>query len=203
MDNHETSADEIIRRQAAARHREQGIVEGAGTSSGHKSSAVPAGFSFGEATGRGTAARLLCLLVVGFGSFLLIGQAPRGSVGFLTLVFGVCGTCFYFLPAIEANLRKQPNMVSIALVNVFLGWTLVGWVVAMAWGCAAREEKQTFVPPKQAALPKVDLPPSNPAQTSMATGSVADELRKLAELKQQGILSEEEFAAQKTKVLAN
>ena len=25
----------------------------------------------------------------------------------------------------------------IAVVNLFLGWTLLGWVVALAWACAA------------------------------------------------------------------
>jgi Superinfection immunity protein len=38
----------------------------------------------------------------------------------------------YFLPTIVAASRKVPNVGSIAVINVFLGWTLVGWVVALA-----------------------------------------------------------------------
>ncbi len=38
----------------------------------------------------------------------------------------------YFLPSIIASLRGHPNQMSVIVVNLFLGWTLVGWVVALA-----------------------------------------------------------------------
>ena len=41
----------------------------------------------------------------------------------------------YFLPVILAWIRKVPNTGSIAVINVFLGWTFVGWVVALAMAC--------------------------------------------------------------------
>lgn len=37
----------------------------------------------------------------------------------------------YFLPTIIAE-RKR-SFGSVFVVNLFLGWTLVGWVVALAW----------------------------------------------------------------------
>lgn len=40
---------------------------------------------------------------------------------------------FYMLPTIEAWLRKSENLPAIAAVNLLLGWTLIGWVVALAW----------------------------------------------------------------------
>ncbi len=47
-----------------------------------------------------------------------------------------------------------------------------------------------------------EIRPSGSApQIAMATGSIADELSKLAELKEKGILSEEEFTDQKKKLL--
>lgn len=39
----------------------------------------------------------------------------------------------YMLPTIEAKLRGHANIASIALVNLFLGWSLIGWVVALVW----------------------------------------------------------------------
>lgn len=39
----------------------------------------------------------------------------------------------YMLPTIEAKLRGHTNIASIALVNLFLGWSLIGWVVALVW----------------------------------------------------------------------
>lgn len=39
---------------------------------------------------------------------------------------------FYFIPTIIATLRHVPNVGSVAIINIFLGWTFIGWVVAMA-----------------------------------------------------------------------
>jgi hypothetical protein len=50
-----------------------------------------------------------------------------------------------------------------------------------------------------AAPPPVAAPP---AAAPVAQASTIDQLKELAELKQQGILTEEEFAAQKAKILA-
>ena len=38
----------------------------------------------------------------------------------------------YFLPTIIAHQRGVSSIWSIAVLNLFLGWTLVGWVVALA-----------------------------------------------------------------------
>jgi T4 superinfection immunity protein len=55
--------------------------------------------------------------------------ASVGAVGLLGLVvaFGL-----YFLPSIVAARRRVPNLGSVLVINFFLGWTLVGWVVALA-----------------------------------------------------------------------
>jgi hypothetical protein len=50
------------------------------------------------------------------------------------------GFGLYFLPAIIAAVRHTHNSTGILLLNIFLGWTLIGWVVAlvMALGSAPR-----------------------------------------------------------------
>jgi hypothetical protein len=50
--------------------------------------------------------------------------------------FGV-GFLLYFLPSIIALTRSKRNTLSIFLLNFFLGWTLVGWVVALVWAVKA------------------------------------------------------------------
>jgi Superinfection immunity protein len=40
---------------------------------------------------------------------------------------------FYFLPTIIAFARSKRDAMSIFLLNLFLGWTLIGWVVALVW----------------------------------------------------------------------
>lgn len=51
----------------------------------------------------------------------------------MSYFYAVIFAFFYFLPAINAFYRKHPQAVPIAIVNVFLGWTLIGWVIALAW----------------------------------------------------------------------
>jgi len=40
---------------------------------------------------------------------------------------------FYFLPYIVAVIRKKNNASAIFILNLFLGWTLLGWVIALIW----------------------------------------------------------------------
>ena len=58
------------------------------------------------------------------------------ALGLLLVLVGL-----YFLPALLAFDRGVPNKGSVLVINVFLGWTLIGWVIALAM--AARS-----VPPK-------------------------------------------------------
>jgi len=39
----------------------------------------------------------------------------------------------YFLPTIGAIMAKKKNTAAIAVLNIFLGWTLLGWVIALIW----------------------------------------------------------------------
>jgi Superinfection immunity protein len=52
----------------------------------------------------------------------------------LFLFLSVAG--LYFLPSIVAAVRKKTNTMLIVVVNLFLGWTFIGWVVALAWAVA-------------------------------------------------------------------
>lgn len=50
----------------------------------------------------------------------------------LGLPFVLIVIALYFLPAIIAYMRKYKNRMSVLVIDLFLGWTLVGWVVALA-----------------------------------------------------------------------
>ena len=45
------------------------------------------------------------------------------------------GFVFYFLPSIIALARSKRDTLSICLLNFFLGWTMIGWVIALVWAC--------------------------------------------------------------------
>jgi hypothetical protein len=58
--------------------------------------------------------------------------------GFLALVVTVViGGCIYFLPALVAARRRHHNQGAVFVVNLFLGWTFIGWVVALAMAASA------------------------------------------------------------------
>jgi Superinfection immunity protein len=41
----------------------------------------------------------------------------------------------YFVPIVVAVARKVTNQGTVAVINVFLGWTFIGWIVALAMAC--------------------------------------------------------------------
>jgi purine-cytosine permease-like protein len=51
----------------------------------------------------------------------------------------------YFAPTITAHVRDKKNFVSIFIVNLLLGWSIVGWVVALAWAFAKDSNPQPIV----------------------------------------------------------
>ena len=62
-------------------------------------------------------------------SFAMGQSSPNELNAFgklVSMLFFVAAPALYFLPVIEANLRKNPNTMSIGLVNTFLGWTGIG-----------------------------------------------------------------------------
>jgi hypothetical protein len=43
------------------------------------------------------------------------------------------GFVMYFPPSIIALARSKRDLTAIVVLNVFLGWTAIGWVVALVW----------------------------------------------------------------------
>jgi hypothetical protein len=41
----------------------------------------------------------------------------------------------YFLPSMVAAMRSHRQSTAICMLNLFLGWTVLGWVGALVWAC--------------------------------------------------------------------
>jgi hypothetical protein len=72
------------------------------------------------------------------------------AAGVVALLVGL--TIFvlmYYIPTVVAVIRKVPNVGSVAVVNTMLGWTFVGWVVALAMAArsSARQHIVVIDPP--------------------------------------------------------
>jgi len=49
----------------------------------------------------------------------------------------------YFLPSLIALARSKRDLRSIFLLNLFLGWSIIGWIVALVW--AAKHDARVLV----------------------------------------------------------
>lgn len=63
------------------------------------------------------------------------------SVGVMFLLLFLS---FYisFLPSIIAFRRDHPSRIAILLVNIFLSWTGIAWIVALVWAISHQKDKQ-------------------------------------------------------------
>ena len=48
-------------------------------------------------------------------------------------VAAVVALAVYFLPSILADRRKRYDLLTIALFNAVVGWTVFGWLLALYW----------------------------------------------------------------------
>ena len=57
----------------------------------------------------------------------------------------------YFLPTIVAAIRRHHQENAIFLLNLLLGWTLIGWVAAIIWAA-------TYTPGRPRRPPRINRP---------------------------------------------
>jgi hypothetical protein len=64
-------------------------------------------------------------------------SAENVGVGSLLIVFGLC---VYLLPTFQAKSKGHLDIGSIAVINIFFGWTVIGWFVALIWACSGNTQ---------------------------------------------------------------
>ena len=65
-------------------------------------------------------------------------------------IFWLVSLFLYFLPAFLA--RNKPNFTSILLLNIFAGWTFIGWIIALIWALSS-DSQRSAASPAQATPP--------------------------------------------------
>jgi hypothetical protein len=63
----------------------------------------------------------------------------------------------YFLPSIVAGVRGHQSTAAIFVLNMLLGWTMIGWIVALIWSLSAVWHQHTIIVQQQ--------PPTGPTIT--------------------------------------
>jgi hypothetical protein len=72
----------------------------------------------------------------------MILSTPILSTFFFFHFFGF-GLVMYFLPSIIALARSKRDLLAIFLLNFFLGWSVIGWIVSLVW--AAKNDAPMMV----------------------------------------------------------
>lgn len=73
-----------------------------------------------------------------------------GPIGPTELIIMLIFLLPYFLPSIIAFTRKHHNSAAILILNIFLGWTLIGWIIALVWSFTAAQNKSPTQSPTPA-----------------------------------------------------
>ena len=117
----------------------------------------------------------------------------------------------YILPTVIALLRVHPNPGPLIVINLLLGWTLIGWVMALALAFY-RPQTQPEISTGYEAGPNASRtadwsaaipppPPPPPPGTALTDGEVRDRLKRLERLQAEGLLTDDEYAAKRRDVL--
>ncbi len=80
-----------------------------------------------------------------------------GMLGGVALGLGLL-----FLPTLIAKSRNHPNTLAIFLVNLFLGWTFIGWMVALIWACTTPAIPVVYAPVYPAPMYPAGFAPGQP-----------------------------------------
>ena len=102
-----------------------------------------------------------------------------------TIIIFAFWLTLYFLPSILAH--QKPFAKQLFLLNLFAGWTIIGWIASLIWAVKSEQKNQTIIINHN---PNSDSSINNIAQ-----------LEKLSQLYQQDIVTYTEFMQQKNKLL--
>jgi hypothetical protein len=77
----------------------------------------------------------------------IIGATPTAETGdgildsTMTVIVLMLILIVYFLPTLIAYSREQLHRGAVVIFNIFLGWTLIGWLVVFLWAALGRVEE--------------------------------------------------------------
>ena len=130
----------------------------------------------------------------------------------LSAIIIILSLISYFLPTVIAMLRGKSNTFAILLLNLFLGWTFIGWIVALVWSVTSDNKPQTIVVNNNSSIEprnefktfssqRIKSEQTNNSNLNSHQEKIQN-LKKLRQLLDDGILTQEEFVQQKNQILA-
>lgn len=77
---------------------------------------------------------------------VITDKSGKGGQATLAWIIALC-TAGYMLPWAIAATRGKSNAGSIGWLNLLLGWSIVGWIVAMVMACGKHQAVAYQAPP--------------------------------------------------------
>lgn len=78
-------------------------------------------------------------------AYLLLTNASDSELALaLRLATQVAFILVYLVPSIIAQKHQHPKQPAILMLNVALGWTIVGWIVALVWALDGNPSPRTL-----------------------------------------------------------
>ncbi len=109
-----------------------------------------------------------------------------GAPEILVIIFIIVGLFFYFIPAFVG--RNKRDSLGITLLNIFLGWSVLGWIGALIWAVTSERKDAPIMY-------------NNPFQPVAAPVSNTEQLMEYKKLLDAGAITQEEYDVKKSKLL--
>jgi hypothetical protein len=94
----------------------------------------------------------------------MVADSTADAAAGALAIYVIIGIAFYFLPTIVAVARHYRSTGSVVVVNLLLGWTVIGWVVALAMAFGSNQRDAQVVVYAQGS----GYPSATPPSTQMS-----------------------------------
>jgi hypothetical protein len=101
----------------------------------------------------------IVFVLVALGLFILVGRGLTDNTlaPLVLIVLFVSSIGIYFFPSFVAYSRQHLQKVSIFVLNLSLGWTIVGWVGALVWAYSKKPEVLAVVTAMPSPIHPVEM----------------------------------------------
>lgn len=148
----------------------------------------------------------LFTVLMSWGSTLVAGSMfsfgdPMGEV--LPLIISLV----FFVPVIAAGSRRLHDMGKSGWWQLLFIIPIIGWILLIIWMCTDSEKDKNIYGsnPKIGDEHNLDENENNSTQPNKnevsSTGSISDKIKELSDLKEQGLISEDEFQLKKKSLI--
>jgi type VI protein secretion system component VasK len=120
------------------------------------------------------------------------------------LILLVFALWIYFIPTFVAFKRNHPNRLLILVLNLLVGSTLIGWIIALIWATRSAHLSPSGEDRKNGGESGLNIFANDQPQAHTENSKVSipvSDLERLALLRSQGMLTDEEFKEQKQRLL--